>query len=316
MQDLFEFPFHKFKQCNTSFDSKDKFTAKACPPRWKLDNETNYTYFGARYYDSDISIWLSIDPLSDKYPSLSPYMYCAGNPVILVDPDGMRINRANSVGLRDYRRSLKSTKEGREIWKGMKRSSTLITVIYSNDAIVDQTSNGHFVLSGAYLHDANTTTRNRGRNSRGQTKTETYFRNGTVYVSMGTYQAQHEIMQSYGVSNWGDLTDDQKKTGLQQVLSSGNYTIRNIDDWSIVTPNNINIATGSNPDADYVITAPIDGETRQQYSERVSAHEGRHSVNANWLTSIYNKSRSEYRDRQERAAYRTESKVINEQLSR
>lgn len=44
--------------------------------------------FGERYYDSDISICLSIDPLSDKYPSMSPYMYCAGNPVILVDPDG------------------------------------------------------------------------------------------------------------------------------------------------------------------------------------------------------------------------------------
>ena len=29
-----------------------------------------------------------MDPLSDKYPSMSPYAYCANNPVILVDPDG------------------------------------------------------------------------------------------------------------------------------------------------------------------------------------------------------------------------------------
>ncbi len=42
----------------------------------------------ARYYESSLSIWLSVDPLSDKYPSLSPYVYCANNPVILVDPDG------------------------------------------------------------------------------------------------------------------------------------------------------------------------------------------------------------------------------------
>jgi len=35
-----------------------------------------------------LSIWLSVDPMSDKYPSLSPYVYCANNPVILVDPDG------------------------------------------------------------------------------------------------------------------------------------------------------------------------------------------------------------------------------------
>jgi RHS repeat-associated protein len=55
----------------------------------ELDNETSYTYFGARYYDSDLSIWLSVDPMSDKYPSTSAYMYGSGNPVILRDPNGM-----------------------------------------------------------------------------------------------------------------------------------------------------------------------------------------------------------------------------------
>ena len=34
-------------------------------------------------------IWIIVDPMSDKYPSLSPYAYCANNPVILVDPNGM-----------------------------------------------------------------------------------------------------------------------------------------------------------------------------------------------------------------------------------
>ncbi len=52
------------------------------------DSETGYYYFGARYYNSDLSIWLSVDPMSDKYPSLSPYNYCAWNPMKLVDPDG------------------------------------------------------------------------------------------------------------------------------------------------------------------------------------------------------------------------------------
>ena len=42
----------------------------------------------ARYYNSDLSIWLSVDPMADKYPSTSPYAYCANNPVKLVDPDG------------------------------------------------------------------------------------------------------------------------------------------------------------------------------------------------------------------------------------
>ena len=52
------------------------------------DVETGYSYFGSRYYSSDLSIWLSVDPMSDKYPSLSPYVYCANNPVMLVDPNG------------------------------------------------------------------------------------------------------------------------------------------------------------------------------------------------------------------------------------
>ncbi|HOV55811.1 MAG TPA: RHS repeat-associated core domain-containing protein [Bacteroidales bacterium] len=70
-------------QRNSEFDTRYKFTAK------ELDNETSYTYFGARYYDSELSGWLSVDPMSDKYPSLSPYCYTANNPVVLVDPNGM-----------------------------------------------------------------------------------------------------------------------------------------------------------------------------------------------------------------------------------
>jgi hypothetical protein len=34
---------------------------------------------------------LSVDPLSDKYPNISPYAYCAWNPVVLTDPDGRKI---------------------------------------------------------------------------------------------------------------------------------------------------------------------------------------------------------------------------------
>lgn len=42
----------------------------------------------ARHYNSALSIWLSVDPMADKYPGTSPYTYCANNPVRLVDPDG------------------------------------------------------------------------------------------------------------------------------------------------------------------------------------------------------------------------------------
>ena len=53
------------------------------------DEETGYGYFGARYMDHEqMTMWLSVDPMADKYPGISPYAYCAWNPVKLVDPDG------------------------------------------------------------------------------------------------------------------------------------------------------------------------------------------------------------------------------------
>ena len=54
------------------------------------DEETGYGYFGARYMDHELmTMWLSVDPMADKYPSLSPYAYCAWNPIKLVDVDGL-----------------------------------------------------------------------------------------------------------------------------------------------------------------------------------------------------------------------------------
>ncbi len=36
----------------------------------------------------DIRKWLSVDPLADKYPNISPYAYCGWNPINAIDPDG------------------------------------------------------------------------------------------------------------------------------------------------------------------------------------------------------------------------------------
>ena len=57
------------------------------------DSETGLSYFGARYYDSDLMTgWLSVDPMADKYPNISPYAYCGWNPIRLVDPDGRMLD--------------------------------------------------------------------------------------------------------------------------------------------------------------------------------------------------------------------------------
>ena len=49
-----------------------------------------YSDFGARYHSSDIQRWTTPDPLAEKYYDLSPYAFCANNPINFVDPDGAK----------------------------------------------------------------------------------------------------------------------------------------------------------------------------------------------------------------------------------
>ena len=84
------------------------------------DSETGFSYFGTRYYNSDLSIWLSVDPMASKYPSLSPYVYCANNPIKLVDPDGEEWadveseNLANSLIMQAKERQKKYSVDSKE----------------------------------------------------------------------------------------------------------------------------------------------------------------------------------------------------------
>ena len=66
-------------------DSRYRFIGK------ELSEESGEYDFGARYLDPIPGRFTTIDPLAEKYYSLSPYAYCAGNPIRLVDPNGMDI---------------------------------------------------------------------------------------------------------------------------------------------------------------------------------------------------------------------------------
>ena len=85
------------------YDSRYTFSAK------EKDDETQYSYFGARYYDSDLSVWLSVDPMAHIYPSTSPYIYCLGNPVGLIDPDGMASGKPDNFLIKEGEEGEKPT---------------------------------------------------------------------------------------------------------------------------------------------------------------------------------------------------------------
>ncbi len=95
------FPARSIPSCakhTTPAPSPLTANSKLLTPNWiytfsakERDAETGLSYFGSRHYSSNLSIWLSVDPMSDKYASLSPYVYCADNPVKLVDPNGEEV---------------------------------------------------------------------------------------------------------------------------------------------------------------------------------------------------------------------------------
>ena len=57
-----------------------------------------YLDYGARYYHPLSSRWTTMDPMAEKYYSVSPYAFCSGNPVNFVDVDGGFPLLANLVG--------------------------------------------------------------------------------------------------------------------------------------------------------------------------------------------------------------------------
>jgi RHS repeat-associated protein len=72
-----------------TFSGKEKQTVK----------DLGYLDFIARMYaNSEIPMFTTQDPLAEKYYSVSPYAYCANNPVNRTDPNGMDIWEVNKQG--------------------------------------------------------------------------------------------------------------------------------------------------------------------------------------------------------------------------
>jgi len=68
---------------NNTWNTPYLFNAK------ELDEETGLYYYGARYMDPKISMWLGVDPLMEQTPSWTPYraFYC--NPIRYTDLIGL-----------------------------------------------------------------------------------------------------------------------------------------------------------------------------------------------------------------------------------
>lgn len=69
----------------------------------EFDEETGMYYYGARYYEPRLSLWMSTDPMEEKYPDYSTYIYAAQNPIAYSDPTGMEIRGVTKSDAEEFK---------------------------------------------------------------------------------------------------------------------------------------------------------------------------------------------------------------------
>ena len=83
-----------------SVASTSSTTAPTSPNRWLFSGKESQSFlsaaiplldFGARMYDPLTARWTAQDPLAEKYYAVSPYAYCEGMPVNLIDRLGKEV---------------------------------------------------------------------------------------------------------------------------------------------------------------------------------------------------------------------------------
>ena len=67
---------------NNTWNTPYLFNAK------EFDEETGMYYYGARYYEPKLSLWMSVDRFAEKYYNMTPYCFNANNPLTSVDING------------------------------------------------------------------------------------------------------------------------------------------------------------------------------------------------------------------------------------
>ena len=192
---LAAYDYRAFGEQLTLLPASEKFTENFTGK--ERDDEIALNYFGARYLDPMLGMWISMDP---KRQFTSPYLYAGNgyNPIAGFDPSGTFFMDENG-----------NKTEGEFVpkdFQGMVTSDELVELQHAIDLFTESPGNVETLMSMAkYTLNHNVETRywynSEGQNSFGCGKT-TSVRPG---LGSGSYIHVH---------NWRSWTDTKKNEGL------------------------------------------------------------------------------------------------------
>ena len=190
---------------NSQFSTNFLFNAK------ELDNETGLYYYGARYLDPTGAMWLSVDPVF--HAGTSPYAYCLGNPVVMVDPDGENEYEVNPQG---YVKEVNNTSEKHTLYavdKDGNRTGSKINV--KNKSILEDLTKNRSDYKGS---DADGKNEKKGHYAYSKSKESM---NLFVFLSDASSEVEWKLMK-YKDGNYEISTTHQKNAVS---LHKGKYSL-------------------------------------------------------------------------------------------
>jgi RHS repeat-associated protein len=197
---------------NRSFQSDNtdyKFTGK------QRDKESGYDYFGARYYDARIGRWGGVEPLLEKFISLSPYNYAILNPIRIFDKDGkdIYINGKNNEEVYKYLKTELSglnldfnSKTGQILFVSKngdltKAEQKFLDALLNGDIIVNLNITDKNKIESGKLFQVGAFEGNERSNGKIVTKQTFNLGHAEIWAEVGGstvgFSALHEILESY-----------------------------------------------------------------------------------------------------------------------
>ena len=175
---------------NFTFSAKEK------------DAETGFSYFGSRYYSSDLSIWLSVDPQVSKYPHQSNYVYCSNNPIKVIDPNGEDVYEFDEYGC--YIRTITNTQADIIHIVNGDGERTASSQSFSYGSVISQPNND-VPSNNSTLPDA------------------TMFQ----VVDEGTTSAIFEFFSENTSVEWGNVSAETKDNGCEYTIGTNHMEGKN-----------------------------------------------------------------------------------------